>query len=479
MFYDAIIVGSGIGGLYTCINLNEKFKVLLVSKDKLDINNSSLAQGGIAGVLDKDDSFKEHIEDTLVAGNHKNDLDNLDIMVKEGPFDIINLINLGVNFDRDDDGILSKTLEGGHRKRRIVHHKDKTGKEIVNILIKNVKNKKNIDILENGFVSDIKKHENFFEIDIMKNDEVNDLFYCNYLILATGGIGKIYKYTTNSAIATGDGIAMAYSIGAQIKGLNLIQFHPTALNIDKNERFLISEAVRGEGAYLLNSKGQRFMNKYDERCELAPRDIVARAIIQESEETYSQNIYLDISHKNPDFIKNRFPSIYENCLSYGIDITKDKIPVFPSQHYLMGGINVNKNSESTINNLYAVGECSHTGVHGSNRLASNSLLEGLVFARRAALDINKKGKITFKYNEESNNKNVTRNLKLDNKYKIEIQEIMQNSYFIKLDKKNIRRGLSKLDNILNKLENNNYMKNRDFYEIKNMAVISKLILGSA
>lgn len=479
MFYDAIIVGSGIGGLYTCINLDEKFNVLLISKDKLELNNSSLAQGGIAVVLGEDDSFNSHIEDTLIAGNYKNNLENVEIMIKEGPSDIINLINLGINFDKDDNGDLLRTLEGAHGKRRIVHHKDKTGREIIRELINNIKNKKNIDILEHGFLSYIKKYEGGFKIDIIENDEINKIFCCTYLVIATGGIGKLYKYTTNSSISTGDGIAMAYSLGARISSMNLIQFHPTVLNIGKNERFLISEAVRGEGAYLINDNHERFMNKYDKRCELAPRDIVSKSIINEVKETNSYKIYLDISYKNPDFIKNRFPSIYENCLKYGLDITKDKIPVFPAQHYIMGGIDVNKNSESTINNLYSVGECSHTGVHGNNRLASNSLLEGLVFARRAAVDINKKGKINFEYKNKSEYTILSKGVELDSRYKQEIQNIMQESYFIKLNRYEAQKGLSKINFILNDIENKHYIRNKNFFETRNMAIISKLILGES
>ncbi|SHK17431.1 L-aspartate oxidase [Tepidibacter formicigenes] len=474
MFYDVVVVGSGIAGLYTCINLDEKFKVLLLSKDKLDLNNTSLAQGGIASVLDENDRFKYHFEDTLIAGNYKNNKKHLEIMVKEGPKDIEKLLNIGVDFDKDNEGNLLKTLEGAHSKRRIVHHKDKTGREIIDKLIKNIKNKKNIEILENAFLANIKKDE-LFKLTILK-DNKNYIYRCNYLVLATGGIGKIYKYTTNSSISTGDGIAMAHILGANIKGLNLIQFHPTALNIGNNERFLISEAVRGEGAFLLNNKFERFMSKYDKREELSPRDVVSKSIIKEINETKSENIYLDISYKDDGFIKNRFPNIYENCLKYGIDITKEKIPVYPSHHYLMGGIDVDKNSQSSIDKLYAVGECSHTGVHGNNRLASNSLLEGLVFSRRAAEDINKKDKIELKINCETKYRNIDGNIELDNNYKKDIQNIMQSSYFVNLNKNKAKEGIKKINYIIKELKNNNYIKNVNYYETRNMAIISKLIL---
>ncbi|SHH30184.1 L-aspartate oxidase [Tepidibacter thalassicus] len=474
MLYDVIVVGSGIAGLYTCLNLDEKFKVLLLSKRELDLNNTSLAQGGVAVVLDKNDKFEYHIEDTLVAGNYKNNLDNLEIMVEEGPKDIEKLLNLGVEFDKDIEGNLLKTLEGAHSKRRIVHYKDKTGSEIINKLIKNVKNKINIEILENAFLANIKK-DKLFKLNVLK-DNKNYVYYTNYLVLATGGIGKIYKYTTNSAIATGDGIAMAHILGANIKGLDLIQFHPTALNVENNERFLISEAVRGEGAFLLNNKFERFMNKYDKRGELAPRDVVSKAIIEEINKTKSEKIYLDISYKDDEFIKNRFPNIYRNCLKYKIDITKDKIPVYPSQHYLMGGIDVDKNAQSSVDNLYAVGECSHTGVHGNNRLASNSLLEGLVFSRRAAQNINKKGKVNLKIDSKLKCEHIIGNIKLDCKYKNEIQNIMQKSYFVNLNKNEAEEGIKKIKQILKQLENNNYIKDVHYYETRNMAIISKLVL---
>ncbi len=474
MIYDVIVIGSGIGGLYTCVHLDKKFKVLLLSKDKLDLNNTSLAQGGIAGVLDEKDSFKDHIADTLIAGNYKNNLKSVETMVKEGPGDIENLIKLGIEFDQDDAGCLLKTLEGGHSKRRIIHHKDKTGCEVVQKLIHYVKKQKNIDILKKAFVAEVVKKEDYFKIHIIDKNKRRFL-YAKYVIFATGGVGKIYKYTTNSSIATGDGIAMAHRMGAKIEGMDCIQFHPTALNVEEKERFLISEAVRGEGGYLLNNKGERFMKKYDKRKELAPRDVVSKCIMKEVERSNSSNIYLDISYKNPVFLKNRFPNIYENCLSHGINITIDKIPVFPSQHYLMGGISVNINSESSIQNLYAVGECSNTGVHGNNRLASNSLLEGLVFSRRAAMDINKKGKgdldCTVKEEEY-----IIGDMKIKPSYKAKIQDIMQNSYFVKLNRDKAIEGLNKIKNIVEEIEGKKYKRDKDYYETINVGIIGKLIL---
>ena len=300
------------------------------------------------------------------------------------------ILDYGVDFDRTPDGELHRTLEGGHSRHRIFHHKDATGAEILDKLLKKVKTLPNVTILEHAMMTGMQKTDTGFSVNVMQGGSCT-VYSSHFMILATGGIGRVYRFTTNSKIATGDGIAFAYENGAEIRNLHLIQFHPTAFN-DHHTRecFLISEAVRGEGAYLLNCNKERFMDRYDERLELAPRDVVSHAIILESRRTHSDNFYLDISYKDSEFIKNRFPMIYEKVLEQGYDMTKEPIPIFPCQHYLMGGIQVDDNSETTAPNLYAAGECSHTGVHGNNRLASNSLLEALVFSRQAALDIAKK-----------------------------------------------------------------------------------------
>ena len=294
------------------------------------------------------DSYKLHITDTLIAGKYKNTLDAVEKLVTEGPSDVLNIKELGVDFDLNEDGTMCKTLEAGHSRHRIVHHKDSTGKAIVDALIEVVKTRKNITILDNCLVYAIDKVLNGFYVSVVKDGE-SKTYGCNFCLLATGGIGRVYKYTTNSAIATGDGIAFAYMMGAKIKHLSRIQFHPTAFAAEKDrERFLISEAVRGEGAVLLNCEGRRFASDYDSRGELAPRDVVSNAVIRESIKTHSEKFYLDITHKPAEFVKNRFPMIYERCLEEGVDITVDKIPVFPCQHYLMGGIDVDTNSETSI-----------------------------------------------------------------------------------------------------------------------------------
>ncbi|MEG2429427.1 MAG: FAD-dependent oxidoreductase, partial [Oscillospiraceae bacterium] len=385
--YDVIVVGAGASGLYAALHLDTKLKVLLLSKRELSLSNSSLAQGGIAAVYDKKhDTVEEHIHDTLVAGGFANDKNHVDILTNEGPNDVIDLMEkYNVDFDRNPDGTPNLTLEGGHNKPRILHYKDCSGKEIVDKLIIAVKKYKNITILENHICCDLQKTNDTFHLDVIDQQSNHTTYNSHFVIMCTGGIGRVYEYTTNSAIATGDGITLAYRLGATIKNLHLVQFHPTAFaNKHTRESFLISESVRGEGAVLKNCNHERFMHNYDQRLELAPRDVVSRSIMKEAHKTQSSEFYLDITHKDAKFITNRFPMIYASLMVEGYDLTKDLIPIFPCQHYLMGGIDVDDNSKTTIDGLYACGECSHTGVHGNNRLASNSLLEAVVFSRRCA-----------------------------------------------------------------------------------------------
>ena len=478
--FDVIIAGCGVAGLYAALNLSPKLKVLILSKHELTLCNSSLAQGGIAGVYkNPEDSAEKHKHDTFVAGGFENDPVSTDILVNEAKIDIDNIINLGVDFDKMSDGNYHRTLEGGHSMHRIFHHKDATGFEIETTLLENVKKLDNVEIWENSILCETKKTNTGFSFLIIKDDE---FITCNshFAIFATGGIGRVYEYTTNSAIATGDGITMAYNLGAKIKHLSYIQFHPTAFN-NKNTRecFLISEAVRGEGAYLKNCNGERFMQNYDKRLELAPRDVVSHCIIFESKKTNSNNFYLDISHKDPEFIKKRFPMIYKNLLEVGYDMTKDLIPIFPCQHYLMGGINVDTFARTNIDSLYACGECSHTGVHGNNRLASNSLLEALVFSRRAAGDIIKKAEqVDNKYDSadfdlHSDAPHIPKGLRT------EIRKIMQNTYFVIPDVDNLFEGFERIKEIKNLLDNGNYKIDRDYVEAKSLATVAYIVLEEA
>lgn len=477
--FDVLIVGTGAAGLYAALQFPPEVEVLLISKRELLLSNSSLAQGGIAAVLDKNhDNFKLHIADTLIAGKYKNNLQAVEVLVSEGPEDVMRLKEMGVAFDLDSSGKLQMTLEAGHSHHRIVHHKDSTGRAITETLVEQVKTHSNVTIMENTILYALEKQEQGFFASLITAEKENILIAAHYCILATGGIGRVYQYTTNSAIATGDGITLAHILGAKIKHLNWIQFHPTAFAAEANrERFLISEAVRGEGAVLLNCDGERFAQDYDERGELAPRDVVSNAIMLECRKKGNEHFYLDITHKEPEFVKNRFPMIYERCLEENVDITKDRIPVFPCQHYLMGGIDVDLYARTSVDRLYAAGECSHTGVHGANRLASNSLLEALVFSRRAANDITKRLK------EEKNNSfdyiPAPRSLEgnpLPSGLRTEIRAILQDTHFVIPKPENVEKGLERAKEILNQIINGGYTINQDFIEARSLATVACLIL---
>lgn len=476
-YYSVVIVGSGLAGLYAALNFPSDVDILMLSKKERHQSNSSLAQGGVACVLDlENDSYELHIEDTLIAGKRENDIDAVTQLVEEGPADVLKTIEYGVEYDRDENGELIKTLEGGHCRRRIVHHKDTSGKELVDKLMIAVEKLPNVTIADETMVTSMSRIKNGFEVEIMSGSEYK-ILYADYCILASGGIGRVYQYTTNPSVATGDGIRLAYEMGAAIKNLSYVQFHPTAFNGANREQFLISEAVRGEGAYLLNCNKERFMHRYDERLELAPRDVVSRSIIMESRRLGSNNFYLDIRYKGEEYLKNRFPGIYAGCLKQGVDISKDLIPVFPCQHYLMGGIEVDLNARTTLPRLYAAGECACTGVHGKNRLASNSLLEALVFGRRAAEDIMRCINAGFYKLNVPEERQVNRNgAPLPKGTRTEIREIMQKAYFVIPDEGAIHQGKKRIENILNRLKNGKFAVNADYCEALSLATVAYIIL---
>ena len=379
---DVLIVGSGVAGLYASLNLREDLEIIMVSKKSVNLCNSSLAQGGIAVARGKED-FQSFIEDTLKAGKYENNIDSVRVLVEESMDNINKLIDLGANFEKDENGVLF-TKEGAHEINRIVYHKDITGKHVEDILLENVKRRKNIKIIEDCEMVDIYHRDNRCIGALFNKDGETLIIYAKVVILATGGIGGLFKKSTNERIITGDSIGVAIRNNIEIKDLSYIQIHPTAFFSKKSEekRFLISESVRGEGGKLLNCNGERFVD------ELLPRDIVAKKIYEEMKKTNSNNVFLDVSFMEKSFLQKRFPNIYNKCLEEGIDISKEPIPVAPAQHYFMGGIKVDLNGKTSMENLYAFGETSCTGVHGANRLASNSLLEALVFSRRGALEIN-------------------------------------------------------------------------------------------
>ncbi len=400
---DFLVIGSGIAGLTYALKVAEACpgrKITILTKTQSDETNTKYAQGGIAGVMDQDhDSFEKHIEDTLIAGDGLCNRHVVEIVVKEGVQRIEEIIKWGAQFDKESDGDYKLGKEGGHSEYRILHHKDVTGKEMERALLAAIARKKNIELVSHCFVIDIitQHHLGYLVTKSTPDIECYGVYVLNLntnkiekilsriTLLATGGNGQVYRSTTNPAIATGDGVAMVYRAKGRIENMEFIQFHPTALYEPgiRGQNFLITEAVRGDGGILRNHDGEAFMGKYDKRKDLAPRDIVARAIDNEMKVAGTENVFLDCRHFSKEKFIEHFPNIYEKCISIGIDITKHMIPVAPAAHYSCGGIKTDEHGRTSVNNLYAAGECASTGLHGANRLASNSLLEAMVFAHRA------------------------------------------------------------------------------------------------
>jgi L-aspartate oxidase len=403
---DILVIGSGIAGLTYALKVAGDCpdkKVTIFTKTISDETNTKYAQGGIAGVWDNEhDSFEKHIEDTLIAGDGLCNEKVVEIVVKEGVERIREIIDWGAKFDKEPDGDYALGKEGGHSEFRILHHKDVTGREMERALLEAIKAQPNIEVITHCFVVDIitQHHLGYLVTKAAPDIECFGVYALNLrtqkidtvlasiTLLATGGNGQVYRTTTNPVIATGDGVAMAYRAKGRIENMEFIQFHPTALFEAglRGQAFLITEAVRGDGGILRNSEGEAFMERYDERKDLAPRDIVARAIDNEMKRTGTEHVWLDCRHMDKEKFVHHFPNIYEKCLSLGIDITKDMIPVAPAAHYSCGGIKTDEWARTSIKHLYAAGECASTGLHGANRLASNSLLEAMVFAHRAYQD---------------------------------------------------------------------------------------------
>jgi L-aspartate oxidase len=502
---DVLVIGSGIAGLFAALSISEYADVILVTKKERGESNTNYAQGGIASVVSKYDSFEKHIEDTLIAGAGLCDRKTVEIMVKEGPERISDLIKLGTDFTKNGNQF-DLVLEGGHSTPRILHSKDLTGKEIERALVNTVNDRKNIIIKENTVVIDLLTEHNVqglkslslqnrncwgaYILDI--NSERVLKITSRVTVLATGGVGQVYLHTTNPKIATGDGIAMGYRAGARIANMEFIQFHPTSLyRNNKNSpgdgpSFLISESIRGFGGKLKTKDGYEFMEKYDYRKELAPRDIVARGIDSELKKRGDDFVLLDITHKDPDEIKNHFPHIYNTCLKYGIDITQEPIPVVPAAHYSCGGIIVDKNGRTSLNGLYSCGEVAMTGVHGANRLASNSLLEAIVFSKRAAEDIRlfiNKNKIELHDIPEWDDSGT---LTADEKVLIthnfkEVKQTMWDYVSIVRSNQRLERAAKRIHNIYEEVEEF-YKRTKifpDILELRNMVTCAHVIIKSA
>jgi L-aspartate oxidase len=504
---DFLVIGSGIAGLSYAYKVAEHFRkkkekitVTIITKANEDDSSTKYAQGGIAAVTKGTDSFESHIKDTLVAGDGFCDEKIVRMVIEEAPERIQELIDWGTNFDKNEAGEYDLAKEGGHSDHRILHHKDLTGNEIERALIHKVENHPYITILDHHFAIDIitqhhlgkqvtratddKKCYGVYVLN-RKNNEIFTLL-SKITLLASGGIGQAYLNTTNPTVATGDGIAMAYRAKALIKNMEFVQFHPTALfNPKENPSFLISEAVRGAGGILRDHKGYAFMVDYDERKDLAPRDIVARAIDAEMKKHGTHHVYIDTTHIDKNKLKSHFPTIFEKCLSIGIDITKDYIPVVPAAHYLCGGVDVDINSKSSIKNLYVSGECAHTGLHGANRLASNSLLEALVFSHNAYLDgVKRIQDIKIQVNIPNWS---DEGMKLQNEAflvsetKEELQNILSDYVGIVRSDKRLERAISRLKLIYNESEEiyNHSKLSVSICELRNLKSVAYLVTKSA
>ena len=480
IYYDFVVLGSGVAGLRAAIELSKQGSVAVITKSFLGESNTEYAQGGIAVVLSDDDDIYLHYDDTIKAGDGLCNKDAVFTLVEEGPKYIKELINMGAQFDMHA-GHLSFTREAAHSVNRIIHARgDATGHEIVRTLKEYVANIENVEKLENFFVVDFISKENkvYGVICIDEKDNSYKYFYCKAVVVATGGAGRIFARTTNPEVATGDGMAMAFLAKATLKDMEFFQFHPTALHIENAPAFLLSESMRGEGAVLKNIDGERFCYRYHELAELAPRDVVSRAIFFEMQKTGSKFVYMDLTHLDKGFIKNRFPLIYSTCLNYGIDITKEFVPVSPAAHYYMGGIETDIWGRTNISGLYSCGECACTGVHGANRLASNSLLEGVVFGARAA----KAAIIDTKYDESIEIRLPeceTIDKSIDFQFlKRKLQEVMWENASVVRSKGSLTKALKFIDDNLKHFINKRPF-DRISGEIRNMFIVSKLMATSA
>lgn len=497
---DFLVIGTGLAGLSFALKVADHGSVCIVTKSKIQETNTRYAQGGIAAVTYEPDSYNKHIEDTLIAGDGLCNQLVVKMVVEEAPAQIDELINWGAQFDKMESGEFDLAREGGHSEKRILHHKDNTGEEIQRALSERVRTHKNIDLLEDHFAVDlitqhhlgkmVKRHHSDIEcygayILNLNNNEIIKVL-SRITMVATGGAGNLYHTTTNPPIATGDGIAMVYRAKGIIENMEFVQFHPTSLfNPGERPSFLITEAMRGFGGILKTQDGNPFMEKYDERGSLAPRDIVARAIDNELKVRGHDFVYLDISHKEPGSIKEHFPNIYEKCKGLGIDITKDMIPVVPAAHYLCGGIKVDMNGKSWIRRLYAGGETSSTGLHGANRLASNSLLEAVVYANRAA---NEAVSIYKKYDFQQgvpvwNDEGTTfpEEMVLIVQNMREVQQIMSNYVGIVRSELRLQRALDRLEIIYKETEDL-YKKSKlskELCELRNLINVGYLVIKMA
>jgi L-aspartate oxidase len=492
--HDVLIIGSGAAGLTVALRLESSLRIAVLSKAALTEASTYYAQGGVAAVLDETDSIDLHVQDTVVAGAGLCHQDAVEFTVENGPAAIEWLMEQGVRFTLDDADQPHLTREGGHSHRRIIHVADTTGRAISTTLVKRVKECANVELLENRVAVDLLTTRKLGQPGpnrvlgaYVLNSATGhvELFRAKFVVLATGGASRAYIYTCNPDIATGDGIAMAWRAGCRVANMEFNQFHPTSLYHPEAKSFLITEAMRGEGAVLRLPDGERFMPRFDERAELAPRDIVARAIDFEMKRLGIRCVYLDITHKPADFITSHFPNIYKTCLKYGIDITKDQIPVVPTAHFTCGGVMVNLHGESDIEQLYAIGETSFTGLHGANRMASNSLLECFVFARSCAADIQAKAAATPAPPacppwDESQVRNPDEDVVILHNWD-ELRRFMWDYVGIVRTNKRLERALHRIELLKREIHEyySNYRISGNLVELRNLVQVSELIVRSA
>lgn len=491
---DFLVIGSGIAGLSFCLEAAEKGEVCLVTKRAIEESNTRYAQGGIAAVLAEGDSFEAHIKDTLVAGAMLSHERVVELCVKEGPERVRWLEAQGAQFDKahgtEDRSDLDLHLEGGHSARRIAHTADMTGREVERALVAAVRSHKNIRILEEHMAIDLITLAKYGGPEVCVGAYVLDVgtaktetVIARETVLATGGAGKVYLYTTNPDIATGDGIAMAYRAGAECANMEFYQFHPTALFHPQAKNFLLTEALRGEGAILRTISGHAFMKAHDPRAELAPRDIVARAIDWEMKRTGAEHVLLDITGKPAGFVKERFPGIYAECKRWGFDLASEPIPVVPAAHFCCGGVSTDLEGRTTIPGLWAIGECAHTGLHGANRLASNSLLEGLVFGHRAAVAIKatEKRPVPDVPDWDAGQAGTSDEAVVITQNWDELRRLMWNYVGIVRGNKRLRRAARRIALLQEEIAEYywNYFITRDLLELRNIATVAELIVGCA